>query len=150
VTKRFALQTLLDLSQMHMEEAARQLGILLASEKEANARFELIYQYREEYQARFVAAAQNGLGRDEWSNFQSFLARLDEAVAQAREMVSVSQQHTAAGQRKWVEKRGTVKTYDTLAQRHYSREQKAENRREQKALDEHSSRAHHTKDEENE
>ena len=85
--KAFPLQSLLDLSHLRMDDAARQLGQLLASEQEVGKTLELLEQYRGEYEARFRQAAQDGLGRDEWANYQSFLGRLDEAIAQQRLLV---------------------------------------------------------------
>jgi len=148
VVKPFPLQTLLELSQLRMDDAARQLGELLAGEQEAGARLILLQQYRAEYHERFVVALRNGIGRDAWSNFQAFLGRLDDAIAQAQAMVAQSKQRTAAGQRAWVDKRGRVQAFDTLSQRHRNREQSAENRQEQKTQDEHAARNQPASDEE--
>jgi flagellar FliJ protein len=142
VTKAFPLQSILDLSHMKLDEAARRLGELISGEQQAAQRLELLAQYRDEYHARFLAAARDGLSRDQWRNYQSFLDKLDSAITQAREIVAQSHQLTAAGQQEWLSKRGRVKAFDTLAQRHQARLDYAETRQEQKALDEHSSRKH--------
>jgi flagellar FliJ protein len=142
VTKAFPLQSILDLSQMKLDEATRRLGELISGEQQATQRLELLAQYRDEYHARFLAAAREGLSRDQWRNYQSFLDRLDVAIGQAREMVAQSHQLTAAGQQEWLEKRGRVKAFDTLAQRHQAKAAHAQTRMEQKALDEHVSRLH--------
>lgn len=146
MSRQFPLQSLLDLSQLRLDEATRKLGELISGQQEASKRLELIQQYREEYQARFVATAKNGIGRDAWQNYRVFLDRLDDAVAQARELAAASAQRTAAGQQEWLHKRGRVKAFDTLAQRHQSNVMHAENRREQKSVDELSARRHHLKD----
>jgi len=146
VTKPFPLQTLLDLSQLRMDGAARRLGELLAGEEEAGARVILLQQYRDEYHQRFIAAAKNGIGRDAWSNYQSFLSRLDEAIAQAQALVGQSKQRTAAGQREWLDKRGRVQAFDSLSERHRRRMQYAENRQDQKVQDEHAARLHQEPD----
>ena len=146
MTKPFPLQTLLDLSQQRMEDAARKLGELLAGEQEAGARLALLQQYREEYHGRFIEAARNGIARDVLSNYQTFLGRLDDAIVQAQYMVAQSRQRTAKGQQEWIDKRGRVQAYDTLSQRHRSREQSIENRQQQKILDEHSARKHQVKE----
>lgn len=137
MSQRFPLQSLLDLSQMRLDEATRRLGELISGEQQASQRLELLMQYRAEYQERFVTAAQNGLSPKEWQNFRSFLQKLDDAVNQANLMASQSKQRTAAGQKEWVSKRGKLKAFDTLSQRHQSRLDYAENRQEQKAADEH-------------
>lgn len=138
--QRFSLQTLLDLSQLRLDTATKRLGELIAGEQEAQKRYELLVEYRSEYQARFVAAAQNGLAPREWQNFKGFLMKLDEAINQANALVSQSQTRTAHGQREWLAKRGNLKAYDTLAQRHRDREQIIEVRSEQRDLDELGSR----------
>lgn len=147
MSRKFPLQSVLDLSQLHLDEATRRLGELIAGEQEAATRCELLIQYRDEYHARFLAAAQGGLGPDQWRNFQAFLGRLDTAIAQAGELVAQSRQRTAAGQQEWLSKRGRVKAFDTLAQRHRTRVDYAESRREQKNLDEHSARRHSAEEE---
>lgn len=137
----FPLQPIRDLSQLHLDEATRRLGELISGEQQAEERLRLLVEYRAEYHARFLDAAKDGLGRETWRNFQSFLGRLDSAIDQAGAMVEASRQRTAAGKEEWIAKRGRVKAFDTLAQRHQSRVDHAELKREQKALDEHTSQA---------
>jgi len=150
VVKPFPLQSLLELSQLRMDESAKRLGELLAGEQEAGARLILLQQYRDEYNERFIAAAMVGIGRDAWSNYQSFLARLDDAIMQAQAMVTHSKLRTADGQRELAVKHGKVKAFDTLSQRHRSRELGAENRKEQKVQDEHAARHFQAREEEEE
>ena len=149
MTRQFPLQSLLDLSQLRLDEATRRLGELISGEQEASQRLELLTQYRAEYQERFVAAAQSGLSPKEWQNYRSFLQKLDDAVNQAASMVAQSKQRTAMGQQEWLNKRGKVKAFDTLSQRHQSRLDQADNRQEQKASDEHSARRYFVDDHDN-
>ena len=137
MAREFPLQSLLDLSQLKLDEAARRLGELIAGQQEATQRLDLLVQYREEYRARFLAAAKEGIGREALHNFRGFLDRLDDAVVQATELVAASQQRTTIGQQEWLGKRGKVKAFDTLAKRHEARIDYAEQRQEQKELDEH-------------
>ena len=141
----FPLQSLLDLSQLRLDEAGRKLGALIAGEQEASKRHGLLVQYREEYRMRFVAAAQGGLSPGEWQNYAGFLAKLDEAIHQADSAMNHTKQQTVAGQQEWVSKRGRVKAFDTLADRHQSRVDYQDYRQEQKASDEHSARRHEEK-----
>jgi flagellar FliJ protein len=140
MSKTFQLQPLLDLSNLRLDEATRQLGKLIAGEQEASKRLDLLVQYRDEYHARFLSAAGHGLGPDAWRNYQHFLGRLDQAIDQARQMVETSKQRTALGQKHWLDQRGKVKAFDTLAQRHQARTAHAEYRQEQKQSDEHAAR----------
>jgi flagellar FliJ protein len=118
MTRAFPLQSLLDLSQLRLDEAGRKLGELIAGELEASKRHGLLVQYREEYQARFLAAAQGGLSPGEWQNYTAFLAKLDEAIGQAHLAMAQTKQRTVAGQQEWMAKRGRVKAFDTLSDRH--------------------------------
>lgn len=102
-------------------------------------------QYRDEYQTRFLDAARDGLGPEQWRNFRGFLEKLDFAIDQAREMVAQSHQRTTAGQQDWLQHRGQVKAFDALAQRHHARQIHAELRQDQKELDEHSANKHHSR-----
>jgi len=140
MSKSFQLQPLLDLSNLRLDEAARQLGKLIAGEQASSQRLTMLVQYRDEYHARFLASAGNGIGPDAWRNFQHFLGRLDQAIEQARTMETASKQRTAIGQRNWLDKRGKVKAFDTLSQRHQTRVLIAEARLAQKQSDEHAAR----------
>jgi flagellar FliJ protein len=57
-------------------------------------------------------------------------------------MVEESRTQTVAGQRAWIDKRGQVKTYDTLSERHVERVRYADQKKEQKVQDEHAARGH--------
>jgi flagellar FliJ protein len=142
MSKEFPLKTLLDLSQLRLDEAARRLGELIAGEQEASKRLSLLIDYREEYQGRFLAAAKDGLAQDRWRNYQAFLVKLESAIDQAEKVVAQTRAKTEAGQREWVDKRGDVKTYDTLSERHAARQRYEDQRQEQKIQDEHAARLH--------
>jgi flagellar FliJ protein len=143
MAQEFPLQILLDLSQLQMDEAARRLGEFIASQEEAKQRLAMLMQYRDEYRDRFLAAAKDGIGLDAWRNYRAFLDRLDAAVAQATDLAAASERRTSAGQQEWLNKRGKVNAFDTLAQRHQARLDYAEQRAEQKASDEHGATRHH-------
>ena len=138
--KAFPLQSLLDLSNARMDDAASRLGQLLASEQEVGKTLALLEQYREEYEARFRQAARSGLTREEWRNYQSFLGRLDDAIAQQGTLVEASKQRTVDGQKEWLDKRNRVKAFDTLSQRHKVNEVRSEAKTEQRTQDEHAAK----------
>lgn len=143
--RTFPLQSLLDLSQLRLDEAGRKLGQLIAGEQEASRRHGLLVQYREEYRTRFVVAAKDGLSPGEWKNYADFLAKLDDAIAQADSAMTQTKQQTVAGQQEWMAKKGRVKAFDTLSDRHLSRIAYQDNRQEQKLSDEHGARRHEGK-----
>lgn len=137
MTKQTPLHTLIELTQSRLDDATRELGHLLASEREDAQKLELLVNYRTEYQARFMSAAQDGMGLEAWRNYQSFLGRLDEAVDHQTRVVAEARERSAAGQQAWMAHRTKAKAYDKLSQRIDAREAVKEARQEQKAGDEH-------------
>lgn len=140
MVKQFHLAPLQKLSNLRLEQATRQLGQLIAGEQQARERLELLVQYRNEYQALFLSAASQGLDSQRWRNYQQFLAKIDEAIEQARAMAATARQRTSASQKNWQEKSGKVKAFDTLAQRFRERIAYEEARNQQKLMDEHAVR----------
>ncbi|HJV26671.1 MAG TPA: flagellar export protein FliJ [Aromatoleum sp.] len=140
MTTPFPLKPLLDLTQNRMDEAARRLGELIASEQEGQRKLELLQNYRDEYSERFQEAARNGLSPDAWRNYSAFIGRIDEAIAIQKTQVDRSKQMTAAGQQDWMTQRNKVKAFDTLQKRHEQGESKKAARIEQRQSDEHSAK----------
>ncbi|MDR0576805.1 MAG: flagellar export protein FliJ [Candidatus Accumulibacter sp.] len=141
MTKPFPLQTILELMQDRADEATRNLARLIANEKDAKAKLDMLLGYRDEYAARFREAAQNGLTQLEWQNFQHFMNRLDEAIEQQRETVALRARNTAAGQMQWQQQRKKLKAFDTLSIRHFASENALQMKRDQKLQDEFAARA---------
>ena len=140
MSEPFPLQPRLALANNRMDEAARKLGELIASEHAVEEKLALLVDYRKEYHARFVEAVRNGIGPDAWRNFSAFLGKLDDAIAQQEKAVSVSRQRTEQGQQAWVDQRNKVKAFDTLSHRHQSLQARKEAKQEQRLTDEHAAK----------
>ncbi len=140
MNKPSPLQPLLELMQSRMDDAARRLGELIASETEGKRKLDMLQEYRDEYQQRFLQAAASGIGPDAWRNYSAFLVKIDEAIAAQRSMVEQSRQRTVQGQQVWMNHRNKVKAIDTLTQRQRAAELRTEARREQRLSDEHAAR----------
>lgn len=143
MSKPFPLQSVLDLVQTRADDAARELGKLIAQEQDAKKRLQLLETYRDEYNVRFRAAAQNGLTPLQLRNFQAFLGKLDEAIMQQQRTVDASADRTAAGQQSWLDQRSKVQAFDSLAQKHDARERYVTERQDQKQADEFAARRFH-------
>lgn len=140
MSTNFHLQPLLDLARTRTDDAARELGELLAAERSVEEKLSLLENYRNEYQQRFADAAREGLTPDAWRNFSAFIVRLDEAVAAQRQLVEQSRARTAEGQQVWMEQRNKLKAFDTLSRRHQNLVARMEAKQEQKMSDEHAAR----------
>lgn len=144
MTQPFSLQPLLELMQSRADEATRRLGQLIAAEQSARRQLEMLEQYRAEYAGRLLEASTKGLTPLALRNFQDFLARIDQAIAQQTAAVHHSEQETAHGQAHWKSQNKQLKAIDTLSQRHDEKERRREGKQEQKLQDEFSSRKYST------
>ncbi|WP_153109247.1 flagellar export protein FliJ [Propionivibrio limicola] len=140
MAKPFALQPIHELMQTRTDEATQHLARLIASERDARNKLDMLTQFRDEYVDRFRQATQNGITQREWQNYLEFLNRLDDAINAQRQAVAVQERNTAAGKEHWQQQRRKLKAFDTLANRHLTKENAAELKREQKMLDEFAAR----------
>lgn len=136
----FSLQPLLEIMQNRADEASRKLGQLIAAEQSQKSRLQMLEQYRQEYAQRMRDATTQGITRIALRNYQDFLARIDEAIAQQRIAVRDSEESTRTGQEDWKAQNKQLKAIDTLSQRHELRERYRENKQDQKLQDEFSTR----------
>lgn len=144
----FALQTVLELMQARADKATLELARLIANERDARNKLAMLQQYRNEYADRFTQAAKTGLTPGAWNNYRDFLNRLDDAISAQTRAVAQQAGNTAAGQAQWRQHQKKLKAIDTLSERHRSKEEVIELRRNQKLQDEFASRfdADHSKD----
>ncbi|KON80246.1 flagellar export protein FliJ [Azoarcus sp. PA01] len=140
MSRPFPLQPLLDLTQNRMDDAARRLGELVATEQEGSRKLELLQNYRAEYEARFQETARNGITPDAWRNYSAFIGRIDEAIALQAANVANARRHTAAGQHAWMAQRNKVKAFGTLQERHETDEARKAARQDQRQSDEHAAK----------
>lgn len=138
--KPFSLQTVLDLMQARTDEATHRLARLIANERNAKNKLDMLQQYRDEYAARFREASQNGISQREWHNYQEFLARLDEAIDTQQGAVQLEAKRTADGQEAWRQQKTKLRAFDTLSARHSAKEAVREQKREQKNQDDFAAR----------
>ena len=136
----FSLQPLLDLMKKKNDEATRRLGQLIAAENNEKKRLQMLEDYRTEYAAKFVADSKVGLSQAMLLNYRDFLARIDEAIVAQTAAVQKSAENTERGKKEWQEQNTKMKAIDTLKGRFDQKNAYLENKREQKLLDEFSSR----------
>jgi flagellar protein FliJ len=141
MTKRSALDTLLELAQTRTDDAARRLGALNTQGVDMETKLALLTEYWNEYSARFQISMQQGITAADWRNYQEFLNKLDAAIVQQREVLAATRQRVEAGQVAWQSAKRTLKSYDTLALRQAGAEMLRMARHEQKETDERASNA---------
>jgi flagellar FliJ protein len=93
-------------------------------------------KYRGEYEAGFAARAGAGFGAVQVRDFQTFLARLGEALGQQRELVAAARTALDAEKNQWREAAQRQHVVETLAERWQGEEVRAADRRDQAMSDE--------------
>jgi len=141
MSNTFSLQPLLHLAQQKNDAATKKLGQLNQQQQAAQTKLDTLLQYRGEYQARLQEAVQNGMNQSDLRNFQGFIQRLDEAIAQQRAINEQMLNSVQAGREELQDAQRKMKSFDTLAQRHIESEKKLAAKSEQRLQDEHSGRA---------
>jgi flagellar FliJ protein len=141
MSNTFSLQPLLHLAQQKNDAATKKLGQINQQQQAAQTKLDTLLQYRGEYQARLQEAVQNGMNQSDLRNFQGFIQRLDEAIAQQRAINEQMLNSVQAGREELQDAQRKMKSFDTLAQRHIESEKKLAAKSEQRLQDEYSGRA---------
>lgn len=136
MARRFPLQFVLEHTQDQVDDAAKQLALLKAQWQAAEDKLAQLETYRRDYGDRLGQTAQGGMSVAALRDFQVFLGKLDGAVEAQRADVSRCQAAWEAGREEWLVRRSKLKAFQTLEQRHQSREAVRESRLEQKEQDE--------------
>lgn len=136
----FSLQPLVHLAKQKNDAATKNLGVLNRNHLSAQSKLEMLQQYRKDYQEKLQLAQKNGMELHDLRNFQDFLYRLDDAIAQQNAVVNQTQAYVQKGRSELSETQRRVKSFDTLAVRHTETVRKQEAKIEQKMQDEHTGR----------
>ena len=131
----------MNLAEHQNDTAAKKLGLLNQKQQGVQQNLDTLQEYRKDYQTRLQQAAQAGMSPLDLRNFQQFINKLDEAISQQQRMVVQSEASTMTGRNEYDLTRRKLKSFDMLQQRHNEEQKKLADKNEQKALDEHSSRA---------
>ncbi len=131
-----SLRLLLDHTQKQADDAALNLGKLNQKQQEAEKTLQMLLEYRENYQARFMATASNGINLADWRNYMAFIGKLDNAISEQEKNIEHARQRTETGKHEFQIHRKKLKSYDTLLERARNSQEAREQKREQRQLDE--------------
>ncbi len=135
-----ALETLIELATSQTDEAAKRLGLAVRACADTEQKLALLLQYRDDYEARFKTGLAAGISATGYRNFQLFLDKLDIAIAGQQQIVSDAKRRIADERGTWQSCERKRMSYDTLAMRAQQVEQRNENKRDQKLMDEYATR----------
>lgn len=136
-----ALSTLIELAENEVENAARNLGRMIKARDDANEQLNLLNQYRSDYELRFQSNAKQGLNVTQFTNFQAFIVKLDQAVDGQKKLIQDAEYRIEVAKKNWQECEKKRLSYKTLIDRNAASELKKENKRDQKQTDERATRA---------
>ncbi len=136
-----ALSTLIELAENEVENAAKNLGRMIKARDDANEQLNLLNQYRSDYELRFQSNAKQGLNVTQFTNFQAFIVKLDQAVDGQKKLIQDAEYRIEIAKKNWQECEKKRLSYKTLIDRNAASELKKENKRDQKQTDERATRA---------
>ncbi|MRX11873.1 flagellar export protein FliJ [Pseudoduganella sp. FT25W] len=134
------LETLMDLARRDTDDAAKRLGIALKAVDEAKQKHDMLVGFREEYIKRFEAAQQAGITPMAYRNFVAFIDKLEVAIRGQLEMIKHAENRSTQEKTAWQNSERKRMSYSTLNDRADAAALKLENKRDQKAMDEHAAR----------
>ena len=117
-------------------ERAERVGVAERHLAEMEQKLQALEKYRGEYEAGFATRAGGGVDVIGMRDFQTFLARLGEALVQQRELVALARKALDAERSNWREAAQRQHVVETLAERWQGEETRAAHRRDQNESDE--------------
>ncbi|HLI19304.1 MAG TPA: flagellar export protein FliJ [Rhodanobacteraceae bacterium] len=129
------LQRVADIAGKRTDEAATALAERLRNLDAARRRLQELQQFRRDYQVLPDGRRDSGTSVSELLNRQSFIARIDTAIAQQQCEVAERTRQFAQARTAWLASRCRSAALDTVTQRYRSREQASLERAEQAAID---------------
>lgn len=118
------------------KERAERVALAEKHLAEMQQKLAALEKYRSEYEAGFATKAGAGLGAVGVRDFQTFLARLGEALSQQRELVASARRALDAERDNWREAAQRTHVVETLVGKWQGEETRAANRRDQNISDE--------------
>jgi flagellar FliJ protein len=123
------------------KDRARELVDAQGRLSAAQAKLQDLEQYRKDYEQAFQQRAKAGQPVRALRDFQVFLARLEQAIQQQRQIVAAAEQEVSGHSTRWQSAARQVKAVDSVVDRWQGEERRAQDRREQKETDERAQRA---------
>ncbi|POP47993.1 flagellar biosynthesis chaperone FliJ [Superficieibacter electus] len=141
MTQNSALATLKDLAEKDVDTAALRLGEMRRGCQQAQEQLQMLMNYQDEYQSSLNNDMSRGIGSQRWQNYQQFIQTLEKAIDQHRQQLTQWHQKVDQALGVWREKKQRLQAWQTLSDRQASAALLAENRLDQKRMDEFAQRA---------
>lgn len=128
-----------------VDEATEALAKAMKLANEAQAKKEMLNEYRLDYVKNLNKILEAGMGAEAYQNFQNFFGKLDQAIAGQQEVVELANQQVKVQKQLWQESQRKKLSYEVLSDRNDNRVHKVEQKKDQKMMDEFAMRISRTK-----
>nr|WP_318381212.1 flagellar export protein FliJ [uncultured Enterobacter sp.] len=141
MTQNSALATLKDLAEKEVDDAAVTLGDMRRGCQQAEEQLKMLMDYQNEYRNNLNVDMTQGIGSQRWQNYQQFITTLEKAIEQHRLQLTQWTHKVEQALTCWREKKQRLQAWQTLQDRQSAAALLAENRLDQKKMDEFAQRA---------
>lgn len=142
-----ALNTLKDLAEKEVDDAALRLGEMRRGCQQAQDQLNMLIDYQHEYRNNLNQDMSQGIASTRWQNYQQFIQTLEKAIEQHHQQLMQWNSKVDQALGFWKEKKQRLQAWQTLSDRQSSAALLAENRLDQKRMDEFAQRASFRKSE---
>ncbi|MES2014111.1 MAG: flagellar export protein FliJ [Pseudomonadota bacterium] len=125
-----------DLAAREVELATEALANAMKVADEAVSRQNLLYDYRQGYVNNMNKTLETGMVAESYQNYQNFFGKLDQAIAGQQEVVEMTKVQVKLKRDLWQESQRKKLSYEVLLQRSDKQVLKAEQKKDQKVMDE--------------
>ena len=130
------LAPVVDMAERAEREAALQLGHAQGLLRQAEVQLGDLERYRGDYQQQWITEGQRGVSGQWLMNYQRFLSQLETAVGQQQQSLEWHRANLEKVRAVWQQRYARLEGLRKLVQRYIDEARLAEDKREQKLLDE--------------
>ena len=136
VSRAARLAPVIEMAERAEREAAQALGRCQQQLRQAQGKLGELERYRGDYQQQWISQGQQGVSGQWLMNYQRFLTQLETAIGQQRQAAAWQQDNVDKARAVWQLRYARLEGLRKLVQRYLQEAQQAQDRREQKMLDE--------------
>ncbi|MFC5696460.1 flagellar export protein FliJ [Pseudomonas sp. GCM10022186] len=130
------LAPVVEMAERDEREAARMLGRCQGQLSQAEMKLGELERYRADYQQQWLEEGRRGVSGQWLMNYQRFLSQLESAIGQQMQSVKWHRDNLDKARAAWQQRYARLEGLRKLVQRYLDEARAAEDKREQKLLDE--------------
>ena len=130
------LAPVVEMAEEAERKAVQRLGQFQQQVTQAQAKLSELERFREDYQQQWINRGGQGVNGSWMLNYQRFLGQLETAMNQQRQSLTWHQNNLNNARQVWQQAYARVEGLRKLVQRYLDEARRAEDKREQKLLDE--------------